>query len=88
MNDEINLLKLVWENGKKTANQNTELQNLDFDSLINSITSIGPFYFYIIDFFDMSLSHVSPSIYDIHGFKPAQVTFDDIIKPIQIEEIV
>ncbi|WP_372757631.1 LuxR C-terminal-related transcriptional regulator [Mariniflexile sp.] len=79
MNSDINKLKLVWENGKKTADQNTDLPNLDFEALISSIVSVGPFYYYIIDFFDMSLSHVSPSIRDIHGFDPETVTFDDII---------
>ena len=78
MSNEINKLKNVWDEGKKTAIQNTTLPKLDFEELISSIISVGPFYYYIIDFFDMSLSNVSPSIYDIHGFDPDTVTFDDI----------
>ena len=87
MSNEINKLKNVWDEGKKTAIQNTTLPKLDFEELISSIISVGPFYYYIIDFFDMSLSNVSPSIYDIHGFDPDTVTFDDILKSIHPDDI-
>ncbi|MEN3324381.1 LuxR C-terminal-related transcriptional regulator [Mariniflexile soesokkakense] len=87
MSIQINKLKNVWGEGKKTAIQSTTLPKLDFEKLISSITSIGPFYFYIIDFYDMSLSNVSPSIYDMHGFDPKTVTFDDILNSIHPDDM-
>jgi DNA-binding CsgD family transcriptional regulator len=87
MSTEINKLKVIWEEGQKTARQNTQLPILDFEALVSSIISVGPFYYYIIDFFDMSLSNVSPSIYDIHGFDPKTVTFDDILGTIHPDDM-
>lgn len=82
-----NKLKIVWDNGKKTAVQSTLIPELSFNSIINNLVSVGPFYFYVIDFFDRSLSHVSPSIQDIHGFDPETVTFDDIINSIHPDDM-
>jgi len=87
MGKEIDKLKVVWEEGQKTANKNTQLPKLDFEALISSIINIGPFYYYIIDFYDMSLSNVSASIYDIHGFDPDTVTFDDILGSIHPDDM-
>ena len=87
MSTEINKLKVIWEEGQKTAHQNTQLPLLNFEALISSIINVGPFYYYIIDFFDMSLSNVSSSIYDIHGFDPKTVTFDDILGSIHPDDM-
>lgn len=87
MEKETNKLKDVWEISKKTAIENTLIPSIQLDEIINSLVSIGPFYYYIIDFFDMSLSHVSPSIEDIHGFDSKTVTFDDIINSIHPEDM-
>lgn len=82
-----NKLKDVWEISKKTAIKNTLIPNIQFDKIINSLASVGPFYYYVVDFFDMSLSHVSSSITDIHGFDPETVTFDDIIHSIHPDDL-
>lgn len=87
MSTDINKLKVIWKKAQKTAHQNTNLPELDFGDLIGSIMSFGPFYYYIIDFFDMSLSNISPSIYDIHGFNPKTVTFDDILGTIHPDDM-
>ncbi|TVZ59294.1 regulatory LuxR family protein [Flavobacteriaceae bacterium MAR_2010_105] len=87
MSNEINKLKNVWDEGNKTAIKSTILPELDFEYLISSIISVGPFYYYIVDFFDMSLSHVSPSIYDIHGLDPNTVSFDDILNTIHPDDM-
>ncbi|WP_366187100.1 LuxR C-terminal-related transcriptional regulator [Flavobacterium ovatum] len=87
MENEDNKLKKVWKEGNKTARQLTSIPEINFNELISSLVSLGPFYFYVIDFFDMSISHVSPSIKDIHGFDPETVTFDDIIQTIHPEDM-
>ncbi|WP_418263747.1 LuxR C-terminal-related transcriptional regulator [Flavobacterium faecale] len=87
MKKEDNKLKNVWEAENKTACRLTEIPEINFNELVSSLVSLGPFYFYVIDFFDMSLSHVSPSIKDIHGFDPETVTFDDILKTIHPDDM-
>jgi len=77
MKPEIQKLHKVWEINR--ADQNTSFPQISFDDLTNSIISTGPFYYYIIDFHDMSISNVSPSIYEIHGLNPETVTFNDIL---------
>ena len=82
---EIQNLHDVWLTNRSVKNSSTH--QISFDSLTNSIISTGPFSFYIIDFFDMSLSHISPSIYDMHGFSPENITFNDILGAIHPDDI-
>lgn len=82
---EIQNLYDVW-NPNRVANTNKAHQ-ISFDDLTNSIISTGPFYFYIIDFFDMSVSHASPAIAEIHGFQPEAVSFNDILGAIHPDDI-
>ncbi|WP_216647353.1 LuxR C-terminal-related transcriptional regulator [Chitinophaga sp. SYP-B3965] len=87
MNLQQNIQQLheVWSSNK--AIKDTSQTQISFDDLTNSIISTGPFSFYIIDFFDMSLSHISPSLYEMHGFNPETVTFNDILGAIHPEDI-
>jgi DNA-binding CsgD family transcriptional regulator len=87
MEPEINKLKTVWEVTEQKAAQSTSIPQVSFDEIISSLISVGPFYFYIIDFYDMSLSNVSPSIAEIHGFDPETVTFDDILNTIHPDDM-
>src|SRR5690606_23531333 len=87
MNLEIEKLNLVWKNSQKTTKQNTLLPQINFEDIVSSIISTGPFYYYIVDFFDMSLSNVSPSIKEIHGFDPETVTFYDILGTIHPDDM-
>jgi DNA-binding CsgD family transcriptional regulator len=87
MQKETNKLKLVWEKGNKTAVEGTVIPDIDFDRLVSSLVSLGPFYFYVVDFYDQSLSHVSDSINDIHGFDPKTVTFDDVLSTIHPDDM-
>lgn len=87
MTTEIQKLHNVWDNFRNKDEQNTDLPQVTFDDLNNSIISTGPFYFYIIDFADMSLSHISPSIYDIHNFDLGKVLFNDILNTLHPEDI-
>ncbi|WP_281336578.1 LuxR C-terminal-related transcriptional regulator [Flavobacterium eburneipallidum] len=82
---EIQNLYNIW-NPNRIAKDNTSYQ-ISFDELTNAIISTGPFYFYIIDFFDMSLSYISPAIAEIHGFYPELVSFNDILGAIHPDDI-
>ncbi len=87
INDAIQLLNKTWEESQLKANKNTRLPKTAFKEIINSIISTGTFYYYIVDFFDMSISDVSPSIRQIHGFHPKKVTFQDIIATIHPDDM-
>lgn len=82
---EIQNLHDVWQSNR--AVQTTSSHQISFDDLANSIISTGPFSFYIIDFFDMSLSHISPSLSEMHGFDPNTLTFNDVLGAIHPEDI-
>ena len=60
---------------------------IKFDDLTNSIINSGPFYYYIIDFFDMTLSNVNPTVYELHNFEGREVVFDDILSVIHPEDL-
>lgn len=81
---EIQNLYDVWDLNR--VGKNNVSYQISFDELTNSIISTGPFYFYVIDFFDMSLSHISPAIAEIHGFDPVTVSFNDILGAIHPED--
>lgn len=85
MLSEIQSLHDVWETNRTV--KSTSQNSISFDDLTNSIISTGPFSFYIVDFFDMSLSHISPSIYTMHGFDPENFTFNDVLGAIHPEDI-
>ena len=80
-------LHQVWLDSQNKSVKNTVLPKITFDDLTNSIISTGPFYYYVIDFFDMSISHVSPSIVDFHDFDPDNVTFNDILSTMHPDDI-
>lgn len=87
MIEEIQKLHNVWLDSQNRSNQNTVLPKITFDDLTNSIISTGPFYYYVIDFFDMSVSHVSPSITEFHEFGPDNVSFNDILGTMHPDDI-
>jgi DNA-binding CsgD family transcriptional regulator len=82
---EIQNLHDVWHSNR--APRNTSGNQISFDDLTNSIISTGPFSFYIIDFYDMSLSHISPSIYEHHDFDPETINFNSILSAIHPDDI-
>ncbi|MDR6846283.1 LuxR C-terminal-related transcriptional regulator [Flavobacterium granuli] len=82
---EIENLHKVWINTK--SSETTRLPQISFDDLTNSIINTGPFYYYIIDFYDMSLSDISPSIIEMHGFNPGTIKFNDILNAIHPDDI-
>lgn len=85
MKTNIQTLQDVWILNRpgKTSRQ----EKISFDDLTNSIISTGPFSFYIINFFDMSLSHISDSIYEMHDFNKENLTLNNILESIHPDDI-
>jgi len=85
MNSEIQKLHQTWLLSRSEAL--VETPTINFNEITNAIFSSGPFYYYIVDFFDMSLSNVSPKIFDLHGLHPQTVTFEDILHTIHPDDV-
>jgi len=82
---DIEKLHEVWSLSR--SSKSVSFGEINFNDLINSIISTGPFYYYIIDFFDLSLSNVSPSAYDIHDLRKKTLHINDIIETIHPEDM-
>lgn len=87
MPKEIQKLHAVWIDSQVKSLKKSVLPKMAFDNLANSIISTGLFYFYVVDFLDMSLSHMSPSVYEVHGYNPETTLFDDILKTIHPDDM-
>lgn len=88
MKPDTQLLKAVWtESQRHISSKSIDLRQLELDKLVATIFSNGPFYFYIVDFADMTLQYVSPSIEDIHGLDAEHVTFQDILDQIHPDDM-
>mgnify|MGYP003604881807 CR=1 FL=1 len=84
MADNLQQLHTVWETNKAAGA--TQL-TLTFDDLTNSIMSAGPFAFYVVDFFDMSLSHISPSNFEMFDFDPKTISFNAVLATIHPDDV-
>ncbi|MEJ5091257.1 helix-turn-helix transcriptional regulator [Sphingobacterium faecium] len=85
MNTDLQKLHRIWLETR--AHQNTDFPIIGFDDLTNAIISTGPFYYYVIDFYDMSLSHVNGDMEEIHGLNPEVVTFNDVLLTIHPDDV-
>jgi DNA-binding CsgD family transcriptional regulator len=82
------LIHSVWNNAKKfISKKEVALEGLDFDELTNSIFSNGPFYYFIIDFSNMKINYMSPTIEEIHGLDSAIAVFQDILDEIHPDDM-
>lgn len=88
MKPNTQLLHQVWSQSSEQITRNDiALERFKLDELISSVFSSGPFYFYIIDFFDMQIKYMSPQVEAIHGLVPDQVCFQDILDQIHPDDM-
>lgn len=80
MKTDIRKMHQTW-NSLLTANrQPTALPAINFDEIVSSIFAAGPCYYYVIDFFDMSISHMSAGFSEAHGMSQQEIkTINDIL---------
>jgi len=86
MEKELQKLYKVWDSDPNRGIPGTE-PRVDFNDLANAIVSTGPFYCYIVDFTNMSLSHVKPSIQHILGLDPEKIAFKDVLEAIHPDDM-
>lgn len=88
MNKKTNLLHDVWNKSSGNISVKNVAHDInEFNRLVTSIFSPGPYYYYIVDFFDMGINEVSSSIVAILGLNPEAVTFNDIIDSIHPDDL-
>lgn len=80
-------LKPTWFDSQKVTKQSTTFPEIDFSNYTSSIFSLGPFYYYVVDFFDMSLSNISSGISKVHDLDAEKVTFSDIIETVHPDDL-
>lgn len=86
MDSNMQKLEAVWSKDKIRMSKDFE-RKIPFDEVVASIITVGPFYAYIVDFSDYSLSHVTPSIQEITGLDPEKITFKDIIDGVHPDDM-
>ena len=72
------LLHSVWNNKQQfITKRNVDLEKFKLDELIAKVFSNGPFYYYVVDFFDMQIKYMNPGIKNIHGVDLGGTSFLD-----------
>ncbi len=84
---DIQKMHNVWNTHGMVSPIKIELPELNIEELAGSIFSSGPTYFFIIDFSDRSISHVSQSMKEIHGIDLSNVTLDEILSLIHPDDM-
>ena len=80
MKPNVDLLHSVWNSSKEYISKNeVALEGLNLDELTNTLFTNGPCYYFVVDFSNMKINYMSPSVKEIHGFNPEDVMFQDIL---------
>jgi DNA-binding CsgD family transcriptional regulator len=89
MKTDLEKMHQVWDNVIFENRNPTILPNVDFEEVASSVFSIGPFYYYIIDFYDQaSISNISSGFTDIHGIDIRDIkNINDILSLIHPDDI-
>lgn len=80
-------MKDVWLSSQYRGREHARLPNINFNDFISSTVSTGPYYSYIIDFSNLSISNVSRTIADVHGFEPDKITLEDILSIVHPDDV-
>jgi DNA-binding CsgD family transcriptional regulator len=88
MKPDIERMHRVWNNLRIANRRPTDLPQLNFDEIISAVFSIGPCYYYIIDFYDMSIENMSSGFFDAHGIASQEIkNINDILSLIHADDM-
>jgi len=88
MKPDIDRMHQVWGDLMIADRKPTDLPHLNFDEIVSSVFTIGPCYHYVIDFYDMSISNMSPGFVDAHGIARQEIkNINDILSLIHPEDM-
>lgn len=84
----INELHEVWKSMVIGERNQTDLPSINFNQIVSAVFATGPFYYYIIDFYDFSISNISDGFKDAHGIDPENIrNINDILSLIHPDDI-
>lgn len=80
--NKLNALKItnVWEVGNKILKPNHKELFIDIIDKVASLFSIGPFYYYVINFETLQMDYVYNGISDVLGIKPKEFTVNKLFE--------
>jgi len=88
MEDKNKIMTTVWNRlSNFVTKTDTDLNAYAADQVMASIFCPGPYYYYVVDFYDMQIKHMSPDILHVLGLDPAKATFQDIINQIHPDDM-
>lgn len=88
MKTDIEKMHKTWDSLLIVNRRPTDLPVLDFDEILSTIFAVGSFYYYIIDFFDMSISNISSGFAEAHGLNPGNIhNINDILSLIHPDDM-
>lgn len=80
MKTDIDKMHQTWDSLLAANRKPTGLPAINFDEIVSAIFASGPCYYYVVDFFDMRISHVSNGFFEAHGIPPQNAeTINDIL---------
>ena len=84
----INEMHRVWNSLQVASRKPSQPVSVNFDEIVSSVFSTGRLYYYVIDFFDMSIHGLSSGFREAHGIEPEHTKhIDDILALIHPDDI-
>src|SRR5690554_3840995 len=88
MHNEIAKMNKLWANLVMDKKAPTPFPRVNFNEIVSEVFAVGPFYYYIVDFYDLSISHISKGFKEAHGVDPDEMnTVNDILALIHPDDI-
>jgi len=85
---EIDKMLRVWDKIQPDVPQPGALAKVNLDEIVSSIFAMGPFYYYLINFSDMSVSDISSGFETLHGIPADKVDqINDILSLIHPDDM-
>jgi Response regulator containing a CheY-like receiver domain and an HTH DNA-binding domain len=80
MKPDIQKVYSAWDElATLKTNQPTQLTRIRINEIMGNLFTSGPFAYFVIDFFDMQISHVSSTFEDMFGLSADGLTMNDIL---------
>jgi DNA-binding CsgD family transcriptional regulator len=87
MKQNTEILHGIWNQSKDIISDKNIDQHVTPDHIMSSFFCAGPYYYYVVDFYDRQIKQMSPEIESVLGLNPGTATFDDIIAQIHPDDI-
>jgi DNA-binding CsgD family transcriptional regulator len=88
MKESLRIMHQVWDKLVIDERRPTKLPEIDFNSFISEVFMIGPFYYYLIDFYDLTISNISEGFVEAHGIEPVDIlNINDVLTLVHPEDL-